>query len=236
MKRTCVTTIGCLLIIMTLSSCGWSRRRDLEISPFNQIVSVQTYPSIMVKFEESILGKPLNETVWDNVSGPFWDIEESHQIGFTQHYKPLIFAIPPAFISTAAQSGAHLVDSRLVIPFGNIFSTMFTSAVRKYFPTTEICFDDGCLAKASSPERIIIKVDNFSVWEAPLNHLNLYAKGMSTHYSNGRITKQYNFEKQQLSMNMGSVFMTHRTLIKNMNRASNNFAEELTTEILQKGL
>jgi len=236
LKRTFVTTICCFFIIMTLSSCGWSRRRDLEISPFNQTVSVQPYPSILVKFEESIPSKPLKETVWDNVSGPFWDVEESHQIGFTQHYKPQMFAIPPAFLPAAAQAGVHLVDSRTVIPFGNIFSTMFSSAVQKHFPTTEICFDDGCLAKASSPERIIIKLDNFLVWEAPLNHLNLYAKGMSTRYSNGRIIKQHNFEKQQLSMSMGSVFMTHGILIKNMNRASNDFAEELTAEILQKGL
>jgi len=221
---------------MLLTSCTLSKRKDLDVSSFNQKVSVIPAQNITIKFEESVQGKPFKETVWDNVSGPFWDIEESRQIGFTQSYKPQFFAIPPVALPVAAQSGVNLVNTRILIPFGNVFSTMFASAASKGFTTSQICFDDSCVNKSSTPDVLKIKIGTFLVWESPLNHLNLYAKRNSTYIQNGKIIKEYEFEKPMLSQKLGSVLSTHSTFMNEMNRLTNKFSEELTAEILEKGL
>jgi hypothetical protein len=38
---------------------------------------------VILFLEPVIPDMPLKETVWDNDSGPLWDIEESDKIGFT---------------------------------------------------------------------------------------------------------------------------------------------------------
>lgn len=227
----------CLLIFTTfLTSCAWPRRNDLELTPFSQKITAPTVKNIQIMLEESVLGKPLNETVWDNASGPFWDIKESKQIGFTQHYKPQFFAIPPILLPVVAQSGANLIDSRIVIPFGNILSSKLDSAAQKNFQTSKICFDEKCVNNPSNSDILKVKIENFIVWEQPLNHLNLYVKGKSDYLHNGNQNKEYVFEKSTLARKLGSVFNTHSMLITEMNRMSNQFAEELTAEILEKGL
>ncbi len=229
----CLATV---VIAILLTSCALPRRKDLDISSFNQKVSVIPVQNITIKFEEAIPGKPFKETVWDNVSGPFWDVEESRQIGFTQNYKSQFFAIPPVLLPVAAQSGVNLINTRILIPFGNVFSTMFDLAARKSFAASRICFDDVCINKSPGSDIFRIKIENFLVWESPLNHLNLYTKGKSTHIVNGKIIKEYEFEKSMLSQKLGGVLSTHSKFMNEMNKLTNQFAEELTGEILEKGL
>jgi hypothetical protein len=186
----------------------------------------------------------LNETVWDNATGPFWDVEESKQIGFTQDYSKFVPVAATAGVFGGAIGGAvvgvtlgpELVNTRIVIPFGNAFSNIFDSAVQKNFTASKICFDDMCVNKLSPSNILKIKIDNFLVWEAPLNHLNLYTKGKSTHMFNGEIIKEYNFEKSMLSQKLGGMLSTHSKFLNEMNRLINQFSEELTVEILEKGL
>jgi hypothetical protein len=88
---------------------------------------------IHVAFEETLPSKPLSETVWDNAKGPFWDVEESKQIGFTQDYSKFMPVAASAGIIGGAVGGAiaglaagpELVNTRIVIPFGRIFSKTF---------------------------------------------------------------------------------------------------------------
>ncbi|MCE5195373.1 MAG: hypothetical protein LLF28_08015 [Nitrospiraceae bacterium] len=228
--------VSVVVAIMLLTSCSLPRRKDLDISSFNQKVAVTQVQKITIKFEESVEGKSFKETVWDNVSGPFWDIEESRQIGFTQNYKPQFFAIPPVLLPVVAESGLNLVNTRILIPFGNIFSGMFESAASKSFTASQICFDDLCMKKSSAPDILKIKIVKFIVWESPLNHLNLYAKGKSTHMLNEKIIKEYEFEKSMLSQKLGGVLSFHRTFMNAMDKLTNKFSEELTAEILEKGL
>lgn len=227
----------CLVTLTTiLTSCAWPRRNDVEITPFNQQIKAAAVKSLQIELEESVPGKPLNETVWDNVSGPFWDIKESKLIGFTQNYKPQFFAIPPLLLPIAAQSGMNLIDSRIVIPFGNILSSMVESAAQRNFAASKICFDENCIANPSDVGVLKIKIDNFLVWEHPLNHLNLYIKGKSTYIQNDSKMKEYVFEKSRLTKKLGSVFSTHSMIITEMNKMANQFAEEVTAEIITKGL
>jgi hypothetical protein len=228
----------CLFMLsgMVLTACTLPRRKDLDPSSFNRQVSVMPVQNLTIIFEEVVPGRPFKETVWDNVSGPFWDVEEAKQIGFTQNYKPQFFAIPPVLLPVAAQSGMNLIDTRILIPFGNVLSAMFDSAARKSFATSRICFDETCVNRPIASDLLKIKIDKFLVWESPLNHLNLYTKGKSTRAVSGKIIKEYEFEKSMLSQKVGGILTTHSRVMDEMNRLSNQFAEELTAEILEKGL
>lgn len=234
-KRILLFFICVLVSTSILSACSMARRKKIEITPFSKQLSLPPDGKIIVKFESVLPGKPLNETVWDNVSGPFWDVKESKQIGFTQNYKLQFFAIPPVLLPAAAKSGANLIDSRIVIPFGNMFSGKFTSAVENITNGSKFCFDQTCLSKFSNQNILKLKIDQFLVWEAPLNHLNFYVKGVSTYSKNGQINK-YNFEHSLLTQKVGGVLSTHNSFIKAMNTLTNKFTEDVSADILENTL
>jgi hypothetical protein len=84
-----------LLLIPLLTACGITlspvKRKPLEIGLFKTQLPSHSQ-KMLVRFEDTVPSKPLSETVWDNVSGPFWDVEESQQIGYTQNYLKLAVA------------------------------------------------------------------------------------------------------------------------------------------------
>lgn len=230
--------IICTLIVALLSSCSWQRRKPLTIGEISQELPPHT-ENIVVYFVEVVPSKPLFETVWDNVSGPFWNVTESNQIGFTQHYKPQFFAIPPPLLPVAAQSGVNLVDSQIMMPFGRTFTGVFESALKKSFHNYQVCYDNSCLEKsiqqANYTQALKIKITYFYVWEGPLNHLNLYVKGdCKLLNKNGTMVKEYDFERDMLHQKLGSVLSTHSSFIAEMNRLLNKFADDLSFEVITK--
>lgn len=233
LRKWILVVFALILTICFLSSCSWQKRNPLEIAHFTEQLLINAPSQLVLQFKESVPGKPLDETVWDNVSGPFWDIKESNQIGFTQNYKPQAFFIPPILLPAAAKAGVNLTDTRIIVPFGKIFSGVFSSAIQKNIKRTTVCFKKICTHNLDSSNLLIVKIENFYVWEAPLNHLNLYAKGKSVYSQNVNKVKEYQFEKSLLSQKLGSVLSTHNTFMKAMNRLSNQFAVELTTEIIE---
>jgi hypothetical protein len=235
-KRIAITCLCVIVLSSILSSCALPRRKPVQIASFNQTLPAVSRESLVIKFEESVSGKPLNQTVWDNISGPFWDVTESKQIGFTQHYKAQFFAVPPPLLPAVAQSGVDLIDTQIVIPFGNIFSSIIESAAQKTFQPVLFCYDEDCLRGASIPAVLKLKIEKFFVWEAPLNHLNLYVKGKSSYWRSGTIVKDYEFERSMLSQRLGSVLSTHSAFMDEMNRVSNQFAGDLAAEVFSKGL
>src|SRR4051812_26099023 len=173
-KRSILTFVCAATASGLLTSCTLPRRKALRTVPFNQTLATRPPDNLVISFEQSVKGKPLSETVWDNISGPLWDAKESKRIGFTEHYRPQFYAIPPASLPAAAESGVHLIDSRLMIPFGKVFSRMFESAVRKYCRQPVFCYGVECQRECSGHMLFAVKIDRFFVWEAPVNHLNLY--------------------------------------------------------------
>ncbi len=227
--RTLLALVCGVTALSLLSSCTLPRRKSLQVTTFSQTAPAVPRKQVVVSFEQAVPGKPLNETVWDNISGPFWDVKESKQIGFNQHYQPQFYAIPPASVSTVK------VDTRIVIPFGNIFSTVVGSAARAHFAEAEVCYDANCVQRAEGKPLLSVKIEKFAVWEAPLNHLNFYAKGRSSYRENGT-AKNYEFEKSMLQQKLGSVLSTHNKMIGEMSKLANQFADELTAEIFKNGL
>jgi hypothetical protein len=240
-NRRLIATTCIILFMLTFASCTTlSRRKPLDITPYAQELSLASLETINIIFEEVLPGKPLNETVWDNKSGPFWDIQESKQIGFTQDYKKFVpVAVSAGLVGGAiggavagAAAGPTLVDTRIVVPFGNIFSGTFESAMKNSLKHYSICFNLSCKSQGPSQNELTIKVEKFYVWEAPLNHLNLYAKGESRYTKAGGAIKEHRFEKSMLSQKLGTMMSTHRSFMKEMNRISNLFAHEITTDII----
>lgn len=237
-----VLVATCLVsVLVSLSACTtWSRRKPLEIAPYAQRLSSAAIEDVSVVFEETLPKRPLNETVWDNRTGPFWDSEESRQIGFTQDYsKFLPVAVSAGVIGGAVggavaglSAGPELVESRIVIPFGNIFTTTFASAIAANSKKYSACCLPDCDAQKTGLSVLKIRINEFYVWEGPLNHINLVVKGKSEYSSNGVGIKEYRFEKSTLSQKLGTVMSTHASFIKEMNRISNVLAQDVSTDVL----
>lgn len=230
-----------VLLLFSMSACTTlARRTPLEIAPYSQQLSLTGLEDIQVVFEETLPKKPLSETVWDNAVGPFWDVEESKQIGFTQDYSKFIPVAASAGIIggaiggtvVALTAGPELVNTRIVIPFGTIFSKTFESAVAANSKKYSVCFSPNCNLQESIPNLLKLKINQFYVWEGPLNHLNLVVKGKSEYSKNGRVVKEYAFEKSMLSQKLGSMMSTHASFMREMNRISNTLAQDVSTDIM----
>ena len=231
--------IFCILLVICLSSsCAWDRRRSLSEAVFEKDLPVH-HAKIVVYLAEVVPEKPLPETIWDNVNGPIWDVTESKQIGFTQHYKPQFFGIPPALLPAAAQSGIALIDTRIVLPFGRIFSGVLEAALKKAKLDYQICYDKKCIADTaatSDQKALLVQIKHFYVWEYPLNHISLYADGSSSYSKQSGVVENYEFGRQLLRFELGSVLSTHSHFIRQMDMVSNKFAEDLVLDILQNSV
>lgn len=240
----------CCLVLVALVSCARSGRKPLETPSFGQTLSVPPGERIVVRFEEHVPGKPLSETVWDNISGGFWDPAESTGVGFTRSHKPQFFYIQPATIPIYAKSGINLNDTRIVMPFGQILTRMFEAAARKNFSQSTFCDDETCVLGAGSATVLRVGIERFFVWEAPIDHLNLYVQGRSSCLRNGAV-KEHRFEKRMLYQKVGGLVSPYSRVIDEkvggllttpdrfmdeMIRMSQWFAESLVAEVLQKGL
>jgi hypothetical protein len=240
----------CAVLLVAFSGCGATvdpvKRKPVEIFPF----AAQLPPNpeaVLFRFEDTIPGKPLPETVWDNVSGPFWDIQESKQIGFTQNYAKLVPVAAAAGVVGGAIGGAligvtagpSLVDTRIVIPFGRILDEVLRSGLTSTFPKATICTDDLCESQAlqtNSPKYAVrIQVTSFKVWEAPLNHINLSATVVSKvrpAAQPGEPESIYEVRKELTSQSIGSVMSTSTGFISEMNKISNKFTDSVAAEII----
>lgn len=247
-----VTLLCVLALAASITGCGVTlspvKRKPLQIDP-PEMSLAPTTQAVLVRFENTLLGKPLPETVWDNVSGAFWDVEESNQIGFTQNYSKYIPVVAVGGViggAVGAASDPSLIETRIVIPFGRIFEGTFRSGLSKAFPNSSICFDDQCeeqtLASGIPQYLVRVKVSEFQVWEQPLNHINLKAVAVSKVYRHQNLAEPLSVHegRQELTkQSMGSVFSTSSGFISEMNKISNRFAGALSEDIIgniQKGL
>lgn len=226
-----------------LSGCGVTlspaKRKPLEVSPLQ--TSLRPVPGkILVRFESTLPGQPLCETVWDNASGPFQDAVESKQIGFTQNYSKLVAA---NLVGGAAASGVvatHPTYTRIVIPFGRLFEGVFESGLRKVFPESLVCSDapdELEKLRTTKPRQLVrLAVKEFRVWEQPLNHINLSAMVECRVYradTTEEPTYVFRVNRQITNQAIGTKLSTSSTFLREMNKVSNTFAGHLSEEILE---
>ena len=236
--RLLIAAILCFL----LTGCGVTlspiKRKPLHITPIQTTFSPNN-KTVLVRFESTLPGIPLAETLWDNKSGAFADAEESMQIGFTQDYSKLVPAAAAGGIIGGAVVGTQASYTRIFIPFGRIFEGVFQSGLQKAFPNSKACSDDSCeseIINSASPTNIIrLNVIEFQVWEKPLNHLNMNSLVKCKVYR-GNTTSEPDFvfetRHQTNNQSLGSIMSTSSGFIKEMNRISNEFAASLSEEVL----
>jgi hypothetical protein len=250
----CLTITRLLLITaisVFMSGCGVTlspvKREPVQIFPLETSL-VPNFQTILVRFESTLPGKPLAETVWDNASGAFADAEESEQIGYTEDYSKLIPAAAAGSILGGAIGGAVVGASsgtqpdytRIVIPFGRIFEGVFQSGLQRVFPNSSACFDDSCesetLQSANVKYVVRLTVTEFQVWENPLNHINLKATVECKVYRAGRTDQPeyvYEARNQATNQSIGSIMTPSSGFICAMNKISNEFAATLSEDVLE---
>ena len=233
--------IGGLSVFM--SGCGTTlspvKRKPVQVSALETTLPSSSQ-KLLFRFESTLPGTPLTETVWDNVTGPFPSAEESKQIGFTQDYGKLIPAAAAGGAAAGAYVGTQPDYTRIVIPFGRIFQGVFQSGVQKVYPNSLICLDRAPEGdKLETPPRghaVRLRVAEFRVWEKPLNHLNMSATVECTVYEPS-LTNQpaYTFQArhQITNQSIGSVLTTSSGFIQGMTKISNSFAGVLSEDILE---
>jgi hypothetical protein len=186
---------------------------------------------IVLLFEESLPGVPLPETVWDNIVGPFQSKEESEQIGYTQHRGYGTAPIAPPGVAI----GMYHVSSQIVIPLGRIVAETFCRQLGLSLssPTVYCAVPDKGIALRTDQRLLRVKIDKASVWEKPLNHLNLSLSGQCSLYdAQQRLVRQYSFEKQTLKNSISVGGMTAKVFIKNMMAISNRFARDVARDAI----
>jgi hypothetical protein len=223
-----------------LSGCGVTlspvKRAPVEIARLRTTLS-PIAQTVVVRFDSTIPGKPLTETVWDNASGAFVDAGESQQIGFTQNYSMLVPAAVLGGAVGGAVVGTQSSYTRIVIPFGRIFAGVFQSGLEQVFPNSSTCFDASCepaRAPLRAPTYVTVKVLEFQVWEKPLNHINLIAMVQCTVHRTDSAEQAYTFATRHEMTNqaLGSMLTTSSGFIVEMNKISNAFAGALSEKIL----
>jgi hypothetical protein len=240
--RQTIARLSLIAAFVFSSGCGTTlspvKRAPVQISGFETSLPLNP-EKVLIRFESTLPGTPLAETVWDNVTGAVADLEESKQIGFTQNYSMLVPAAAVGGIIGGAVVGTQPGYTRIVIPFGRIFENMLLSGLQKIFPNLSTCFDDLCereKLRSLAPRYVVrLKVSEFQVWEAPLNHLNMkgvveckaYRASMTNQPSHS-----YDARHQVTNQPLGSIMTTSSGFIKEMNTISNEFAGKLSEQLL----
>jgi hypothetical protein len=217
-----------------ISGCGTTlspiKRQSLEVFPLETSLAPNSQ-KILVRFENTLPGTPLIETVWDNASGAFADVGESKQIGFTQDYSK--FFTP--------WDGVLKPDyTRIVIPFGRIFQGVFQSGLQKVFTNSLVCSDDTTesekLHSAPLGHIVRLKVTEFQIWENPINHLNMKATVECKVYGSSSLDQLeyiYDAHREITNQSIGSAMTTSSGFIKKMDEISNQFAATISEDILE---
>jgi len=183
-------------------------------------------------FDEFIPGRPLNETVWGSLKGPWWSETESREVGF--------------YYTLTANEFKFDINNRfpgqVVLPFGRSLSGVLASAVKQSFPASSVCFNRGCFDDAIAAQRprftIKVRIVNFRVWEGTSTYLNFYAR-VSTDFEDlkNNTRKQQSFEKFMLGEKAGWETMhngrRHRFFAPvSVQTAANKFTSSLAVDMM----
>jgi hypothetical protein len=221
---------GLILMVpfLFVTGCGVTlspvKRKPLEILPMQTRLAASTQ-KLQVTFENTLPDIPLADTVWDNSQTAFVDPIEADQIGFTQDYTRPLMNGAPAMVAPSY--------TRLVIPFGHIFEGVFQSGLKQAFPDATVTLT---ATNATAKSYIVkLKVIDFEVWEEPLNHINLKAV-VECRFRPAGTSDQTEFvyvaRAESLEQSIGAL-ATSAGIMKNMETIANNFAAQLSEDILE---
>lgn len=228
--------LGCVLTASLLSGCmliNPVKRMDLQEVTFKRPLP-HVEKRVVVLFDEVVPGKPFNETVWDSVTGPFWDLDEAGQIGLTVSYK-----IDPIMMPAGASAITTATGARWVVPFGPLMSAMMKSALEQHFSGGIVCYTDSCakIALASGQGDSLLRVKpTFKVWtpsptSLTLNYSSDITYGVYTPGSFGVERSGRSF-LSKLDMKLNKI-ISYKA-ISEMRDYSKEYAEEVVGDLLAR--
>jgi hypothetical protein len=198
-----------------------SGHRPLKIFPFHGELPREER-SIVVDLRSAVPGRPLEETVWDNASGPLWDVSASKAIDYARRRR--------------------VTESRIVIPFGRILTEKFRSALEGHFSRWALCTSDTCVraetARLDPDDVLTVSVRRFKAWEEPRNHLNYAADviyAVRAKREGGEVRGR-RLHRDLAAYKAGGLFNTRGAFLKHLNQSANDFAEDIVQDVLRKGL
>ena len=224
-----LVSILCILILQSCMMLSPVKRRPLSIDTFNRQIPTQS-KKVLVYLESVIPGKSIDETVWDNVQGAQWNPNESRQIGYTQDYG----FVQAGYTGTAVVSG-----TRIVIPFGRIFSTMIGAALHKTFDSSQICLTSDCVDKHINQVDYVIniRIKQFTVKEHPMNHINFHLQITSEIQNKvsgetSKVNSVFSLDQYKI----GSIASTSYGFIESMNKGTNEFTMDTVQQLIENKL
>jgi hypothetical protein len=237
MKFIAVTSIS---LILVLSGCAVDRYQT-ALPHLSDVAVIKSNIDVVVLLQPVFPDKPLTETVADNEIGVFWSPEESHHIGFTQHYASTLSKNAPQLaMLTALPANQRIgmsasgdikpfnIDSRILVPFGRFIHDNVAEAVGS---NGAICENEICVRQAieqhPGAELISVQFTKLRVTEQTRNMLLLEVEGTATVTRSGSKSVVRKIQSQ-LSRSITSEGMWHSDFLK----AMNNIANESTSAVV----
>lgn len=227
-----------MCVTFGLTACAAPKYADVVLPPPARPAGAATLsPRAIVFFEPAVPGRPLLETVWDNVDGPQWNPAESTKIGFTQHYSlPAAAFVPqPVRVGLFASGQASFVSSRIMMPLGRLIATACEQQLKAHFAQVTVCFDASCVAQAqATPATLLgVAITQAAVAETRTNRVSLAAKGtvsVQAPGAAGSSTTALAVRIDERSITDNGLF--HSDFIKTMNVIANEFANRVGGDIV----
>lgn len=189
-------------------------------------------------------GKPFSEIVSDNAIGVSWSPEESHHIGFTQHYASTLAKSAPQLAMLASLPSNQRIgmsasgdikplniDSRILVPFGRFIHDNLVEAIGGH---GKVCEDNECVQKAieerPNAQLISVQFTKLRVAEQERNMLMLEVEGIATLTRAGATSVSiviYN----KVNRSITSEGMWHSDFLKAMNNVANESSSVIATQI-----
>ena len=225
-----LTLLGSCLVVtcLFLTSCVsiLDRRSPIEILSVSQDIPVYD-GDVLVHYNEIIPQKPLFEIVWDNISGAYWDPEKSKEIQMNK-------------IGPAIEKNGLVITDQYIVPFGRILIGVSESILAQSFDGYYTCFKDACVERIlneKAPKYIVkIKIEEFRIWENPLNHINFSAKFQCYLFNEeNKKVNEYNFDNKMIGVRIGNIWNTRSSFLTAINETANKFAEDTFVNIINIG-
>jgi hypothetical protein len=203
---------------------------------------------VVVLLEPVFPGKPFSETVCDNAVGVSWSPDESHHIGFTQHYGNTLAKNGPQLAMLAAlpanqrigmsASGSAQpinIDSRILVPFGRFIHDNLAQAVGA---DGQVCENEECAHEAMqarpTARLVTVRFTTFRVLEQQRNMLMLEVDGTATVRRADATTTSIPIHNV-VNRSITSEGLWHSDFLKAMNHIANDSTSAVAAQILGAG-
>jgi len=236
MKQVCVSGLVVLALLLVAGCALQPQYAPLEQVGFHQQLPLHEGRTLVL-FEPVFPGKPLRETVWDNVEGPRWLPFEAGRASWVPGVDIKTRVEGPPVSQNRLEAGAQ-VTHRLTVPFGAIITAKYKQAFDRSYPGWRVCEEEQCLqtySKLMDFDRVIrIHIDRFDIWEQPSGYVNLYLHSTWTETTdNGLKTRTVTYEKERLQVALPGIAGGYNGKAEQLLRLTEDFADEAVFRHMQ---